>query len=763
LDATMQVMAELESVWTDITSDVLTELSTAAPTCKRGFSSNRYDDVLADTGTFTFWVNNSDGEYDPELVTATAGWDIGTKIEVRFTCEEKQYKRFYGAIVNMQPDDITENIGFIKVTTLGWLRNLYNYPMKNVEIQVNKTGDEALTLIVAGITEQPLAINYDVGTNEFEAVFDTVLPTTKGATEANKIALSEGGYIYTQNHWHDGEILRFENANARNGLRELKTRPQDIATAGYIQDETGENILDEEGNPIGAEVQEDVTLNGTNFESMERDRGANILNKVKVTAYPKSSDDSVQVLYSLGKPLKIAPGQTKTIVGNYTKPGTEEKITVYDSLMEDPVATTDYLMNRLRNGTGTDLTADLTVTRVYEADKFTDTLVNNSVYTGYVTLLQARGYGVYMGDTLSVEVEDIPSQTAYGVKELVINQLYQTDVEQGTMEANKILFLEKDPRNRYNKINMKANKNAANMYSFLTVDIGDLVHIENSVTGLDSDFYVQGISWTVSSGNIIDFSWLIKEAFTEQSSNLTPVNIEFAGGNGIALDYGSNFPSITNPDTITIIFTINVASLLDSQLNNIICKLSSLDSVNVSGWQIWADYINSRVIFRDAITDYNTIYYSPNNSISLSTEIRFAISCSNLNSTTAYSGVWYKDGSAIVTVKNILANIGVGTLDIGNTLTFGGASLYDDVTYYQSFDGIISNVKIYDVELTADEIALDYAGTKITRGLVLESPYIKTSEIAHYTDLTMTSSDKVIDNVHGVIGTPSGSPICRIP
>lgn len=765
MEATMQVMAKLDGTWIDITSDVLTELAATAPTCKRGFSSNAENDRLADAGTFTFWVNNTDGEHDPGLETAISGWDVGTKIEVSFTCEGNQYKRYYGTIVNLVQSDLSPNFSFIRVTCLGWLNNLYNYPMKNVEIQVNKTGDEALALIVAGINEQPLAINYDVGNNEFEAVFDTVLPTTKGATEANKIALSEGGYIYTQNHWHDGEILRFENSTARNGLRTLKQRPSSMEESGYLLNEDGGYLLTEDGYRIAIEEAFDVSLDGTNWKSLERDRGANIINKIKVTTYPKSSDDTEQILYSLGKPLKIAPGKTKTIVGNYTKPGTEEKITVYDSLMVDPVATTDYLMNRLRNGTGTDLTADLTVTRVYEADKFTDTLVNGSIYTGYVTKLQARGYGVYMGDTLSVEVEDTASQETYGVKELQINQLYQTDVEQGTQEANKILFLEKDPRNRYNKIHMKANKSAENMYSFLTVDIGDLVHIENSVTGLNSDFYVQGISWTVLSGGIINYTWLLKEAFTEQTGYLSPVKIEFSGDNGEAIDFGSNFPRLTMPSEMTIIADVYLHTI--SAFDKIISKTSFNDPL-WSGWYVQMLNSGDRVGFtlRNNFEGYqNGINSNISISVSINTLARIAISAYGLG-TLSFTGNVYKDGvDGTGTIGTYASTPGVAEYinDISNILTIGGAGWWNENYYINTPDGIISNVKVYDVALTADEIALDYAGTLITRGLVFQSPYIKTKDIAHYTDLTMTSSDKVIDNVHGIVGTPSGSPICRIP
>src|SRR5688500_5063339 len=92
-----------------------------------------------------------------------------------------------------------------------------NYPMQGATIALNKRIDEALTLILARLSLQPEATDFDTGSFTFPAVFDNVQRKTMALSEFTKLANSELGYIYPR---QDGTLVA-ENFIARQGWRAL--------------------------------------------------------------------------------------------------------------------------------------------------------------------------------------------------------------------------------------------------------------------------------------------------------------------------------------------------------------------------------------------------------------------------------------------------------------------------------------------------------------------------------------------------------------
>jgi len=58
---------------------------------------------------------------------------------------------------------------------------------------------------------------------------------------------------------------------------------------------------------------------GDNINSQNRSNG-DIINKATITAYPKKTDTSNQILYQLDSPMLLGSGETKTFKGRYTNP-----------------------------------------------------------------------------------------------------------------------------------------------------------------------------------------------------------------------------------------------------------------------------------------------------------------------------------------------------------------------------------------------------------------------------------------------------------
>ena len=62
---------------------------------------------------------------------------------------------------------------------------------------------------------------------------------------------------------------------------------------------------------------------------------------------------------------------------------------------------------------------------------------------------------------------------------------------------------------------MNANRSDSMMTFFLMADVGDLVTIAETQTGITGNYFIQGVSFDMrpgAVGQIVNFSWILKEA-----------------------------------------------------------------------------------------------------------------------------------------------------------------------------------------------------------------------------------------------------------
>jgi len=118
----------------------------------------------------------------------------------------------------------------------------------------------------------------------------------------------------------------------------------------------------------------------------------------------------------------------------------------------------------------------------------------------------------------------------------------------------------------------------------------------------------------------------------------------------------------------------------------------------------------------------------------------------------ANNPIIYIDGSAVVTTE-VVTPTGSPADETDSPSRIG-----------YSFDGKISDIRVFNRILSAAEIASEYAtpGT-VTSGLIFKAFSVWTFALSEYDNLTMSPSNKVFDTVAGHIGTPAGSPISQLP
>jgi hypothetical protein len=723
-------------------------------------ASNRVGDNLAGVGYVNLTVNNEDGRFDPDSASPLSGWGKGTVIEMRILYLGVSYKRFRGHVDTIKPNDVSVGNHSCSVTILDFMDYIYNMPFTAPAIQTSKTGDVAVNALIAALPIQPQATSIQTGSYTYPAIFDTVTTGTKMSTELEKIVNSEGSYFYIRCDPTYGETLVFESALARNGLVSKVTTtaynlPVSLYNSRYLIDHLGRYLVDHLGRKLKANEATnhtfDYTFIDSHINSQDRNNGT-IINKATIRAFPKKTDTTNKVLYRLDSPMLLGSGETKTFKGRYTNP--TETTSTQVNAVQTSMSVTTKTMNTLIDGTGTDLSASLTATAVFYSSYPEWTVTNASGYAGYITVLTASGLGVYQDNPIEFSVEDTTSQNSYGVNEYRIDQQYQRDIAPGAQLVASILDENKQPSTKWDRIEFKADRSDELMIAFLNVDIGDMIQITNTALNTDSYFFIQGIEFSINQGELITFSWILKK-YDNLTLGLSPIAIEFDSVDDI-LDYGylKHASSLVNRSVSAWIYTFSNPAVAGIIIGNRYTYGGSRMFVIMSGGNLVLGL--SATGF--AVTSGNWV---EDIVIGLNQWIN-VIATYNPQDVNA-NPIFYVNGTAGTTTETVApsgAYIGneLGKLLIGASGNTGNEFL---------FPGKIKDARVYNRIITATEALAIYNegayGTGVLSGLVFQAPTVRTKNLTYFTDKTLSSSDKLIDNIYGAIGTPNGSPITRLP
>lgn len=167
----------------------------------------------------------------------------------------------------------------------------------------------------------------------------------------------------------------------------------------------------------------------------------------------------------------INAGATSTIWVSYTY----NNIPVNALNVITPVPTTDFLVNTLADGTGTDLTASCSVVLTAFSGTAKYQLTNGSGSSGFAILRRLRGDAL-VPYASSVNVQDPTSIGKYFEQDLTINNLWQQNGNIANDLSNALLTLMKDAQ-QYPQVklrNQTALQFTPDLFDWITVTIADM-------------------------------------------------------------------------------------------------------------------------------------------------------------------------------------------------------------------------------------------------------------------------------------------------
>jgi len=518
--------------WTDVTDEVKMN---PQPRFRRGNSGNGPQDRVARIGTIFFALKNLAGKYSPGHASAQSGFGVGNKVRLSFTFEGETYYKIQGKIPKGGIRPLPGSLGkrYTEVDAHDWMKQVTQHELRLMTLALNQRSDQAIALIDANLQVSPIATDYRIGATIYPRVFHTTRDRTPAAAEIKNIVVSELGYYYVVGDRTEGETVVLESRFTRSTSVDPDTLPISISESGRRLLEDGTFKLDEDGSfRILNETQDAVFSN--NMADMDVEIGANLANLIKSESNPVEIDAAATtILFTLNEVIELTAGQTLSgYRGAYIDPsGSGRKVSGTE--MVTPQSATDYAANAQADGGGADKTAQLTVTASYGTEAVEYELVNADTASIFITLLQARGKGIYDYQKFESIREDTDSQAIHGVISLSVNFKYEPDVTV-TQSYGDIVLSETTADDVVVKgIPFHANYDSKTMYGFLVLEPGSRFTLVEDHTGVSQDFFVQGYEATIVNKNMVDFTIFPRAADLQAFWVLETSRLEFETGLGI--------------------------------------------------------------------------------------------------------------------------------------------------------------------------------------------------------------------------------------
>lgn len=476
-------LAGMGGGWTDVTADVTDD----AIVIDYGIKSNRPDVRVASTGTCSFGLRNDDknsastlGYYSPWNSARRSGFDFGIRVRVTFTYSATNY-RWMGRlnVINVVPGKYDERV--VKCVAFDWMDEAARAPIQ-ATLQQNKRSDEVFSALLANVPLAPDATHVDVGSDSYVFALDNIENNTKVSTGFAKLAASEVGYIGQRRDSTNGQTVFFESRRTRALTSSVRA----------ALDDTQFEMLDLPGNR------------------------SDIVNHVRVTVHPRRTDSGASTVIAQLDTASVGsldPGESLTLFLDYTDPVQRDtKIGAYNQVT--PAATTDYTMNTLANGSGTDLTASFTVVATFFASAVKLVITNGSSSTGYITKLQARGDGIYSLNPITAEKTNASSIATYGDNVVDLDLTYQSTLSFGQDVATYIATLYGTPAAHSRALRFLANQSNTLMLAALQGDISDKITVQETVSGLTTatPFYINAVKQELGPTGLLWCTWLLVPA-----------------------------------------------------------------------------------------------------------------------------------------------------------------------------------------------------------------------------------------------------------
>ena len=463
--------------WVDISDDVIQDADLAIDIGIRGTGPL---DNVAGTGTCAFDLKNANplGQYSPGHANVKTGWTIGADVRVSFdpnialassdgdaiqssdgdALEVAKTIRFIGRVTNIDPEAGQHLTRRCHVMCEDYMGLLADAVIREISAQVDATDMALLTSIYNALESdsKPPYLLLDDAIDTYPTALDDV-SAGQPAMGLMKDVLDSCFGILAQRG--DG-VLFVKNRNARTYDDSLGTfDDDDIRT---LRNPTAKRQL---FNRVEVEMPQIVI-------------GAS--NEVLTSAVGQDNEG-------------VDDGETIEQWLNYRDPNdtSSNPVAIGGTSFVAIVSGTDYVFNSAADGTGSNVTASMTVTASPFAGSVKFSITNNSGAPAYRITLQQRGLAIRRYKPITIVSE---SAQSYGVRRLGISLRYQDARSVTEFIADFIRSQYEEVSDRPEMVELQVMRSETNLRHALERESVDRITLSETATGLSADAFIQSIS-----------------------------------------------------------------------------------------------------------------------------------------------------------------------------------------------------------------------------------------------------------------------------
>jgi len=454
--------AYISSVWTPFTEDILTHKSPIV--ASRGISGAGITNRVAAIGNLTTTLDNGKsnsagllGYYSPQHANMRANFGRDTKVRLKFTFNSNEYVKWKGYISDLDPTpgEFKERESYL--SAVDYMKKLAKQRLKLLSVQQDQRSDEILQTVINSLSAQP--DNIDFETDNFTLPFSLSSELDEKTTAMGfiqKLCQTVLAYCYLG----DDETLVFQREETR----------VTQASAG--------------------------TLNNTMSKLVTgRPNDDDIINKLIGKVHPTRVDEEpTTLIYENDNEIVILGGDTQVFTFQYKDPQNQaSRISALDVNNNSPLeANTHYRASHFQRTTKDDANSDLSITDTNGSNSSEWEVENTSGSSVYLNLINLFGKGIYYFNPVTVTEE-----TGDADREATYEFYYLDDVIRARGYLTHLLNRASSDVPVIESVSFLASANETLMGYAMTWDIGTRITPIETVTGLNRDYTINHVTYTL--------------------------------------------------------------------------------------------------------------------------------------------------------------------------------------------------------------------------------------------------------------------------
>lgn len=451
-------------------------------------------DTVAPIAQAAITVRNPDGRYSPENPASELQIGLALKIVADDPVNPRLLFRGVIAGVRPAPGEYGERVSVI--TAECPLRGLYRSRVRlNALLNVR-----AGAVINAVLDRVPTRARYLAGAfivgfaGRAELGVNTRLPLNGGLTGRN-IATGQDVFAYVGDHWDDG-------VRAIDAVREVAEAERGRFFAGRSGGFTFYDRHTLFTRASAAAFRDDM-------DGLRITYGTDVVSKVRVSVRPRRVSEANAVLWRLGQAQRIRAGLSRLFTARFRGESGER---VGALTVQPPRPFTDYTANSLPDGSGSDLTPQVSFGLLgYDASTAEMRLINTSTVDAYLLPGSViRGRALTFGAPITVETRSAESETFYGPREFTLRLPGQTSIEAAESIARYELLRRAQPRGTVREMTLHSQFHHPQM---IARTLFDRITLTEAQSAHSSDYFIVAESHRITGGGYTHtVTWTLEPA-----------------------------------------------------------------------------------------------------------------------------------------------------------------------------------------------------------------------------------------------------------